>query len=283
MNEAPPLLNFVLENLRVEIGGNVGSRQHCNDGSFACQRRILPHTNLIYVARGRVVWFIDHVEYRLGPGSLLLSPPDVPHEAKSRTQRITLLSMHIQANLPGGQDAIELLGLPTVREVPSFSRLDGYLQAALREHLRDDLNTTLQMLRAHADLVVQELLRADAAANRLTPRPADPLVADMLGDLERRIAKRTTLKDLATAAGYSPQHLNRLFRQTLGVTPMQQLTHLRMQHAADLLRNTEHTLSYIAQQVAVDSPYYFSRLFKRHIGVSPDHFRNASDSNRASS
>ena len=54
---------------------------------------------------------------------------------------------------------------------------------------------------------------------------------------------------------------------------MQYLTDLRMDRAAELLRETDEKTYAIAQQVGYDEPNYFSYVFKRRFGVSPSQFR----------
>jgi len=96
------------------------------------------------------------------------------------------------------------------------------------------------------------------------------------------IAQPTTLDDLAQLAGYTPQHLNRTFRRELGVTPLQHLTKLRMEHAAALLAEGKLTVKAIASAVACEDPYYFSRQFRQHFGRSPVQYRIAAGSNSPS-
>jgi AraC family transcriptional regulator of adaptative response / methylphosphotriester-DNA alkyltransferase methyltransferase len=82
-----------------------------------------------------------------------------------------------------------------------------------------------------------------------------------------------TLDQLASRSGFSPQHLNRVFRRTLGVTPLQYLNRRRMEHAAALLRDGRLTVSAVGQQVGFADPYYFSRVFSQHFKQSPTEYR----------
>jgi AraC family transcriptional regulator of adaptative response / methylphosphotriester-DNA alkyltransferase methyltransferase len=110
----------------------------------------------------------------------------------------------------------------------------------------------------------------------------DPLIAELLDELARRVDRVTTLDELATWAGFTPQHLNRTFRRVLGVTPLQHLTRLRMDRAAAMLKEGVLTVKAIAAAVAIDDPYYFSRVFHEHFGVSPTQYRVAAGSENPS-
>lgn len=73
----------------------------------------------------------------------------------------------------------------------------------------------------------------------------------------------------------------RCFRQVTGQTPMQYILSLRMTNAISLMRNTDWNLTQIAAAVGYDDPLYFSRLFRRHKGMSPSAYRKLLSESRA--
>uniref|UniRef100_UPI00262A74C7 helix-turn-helix transcriptional regulator n=1 Tax=uncultured Alcanivorax sp. TaxID=191215 RepID=UPI00262A74C7 len=58
-----------------------------------------------------------------------------------------------------------------------------------------------------------------------------------------------------------------------GQTPMQAFQRIKVSHACYLLDITEETVVQIAARLGYDDPYYFSRLFKKQMGVSPQQYR----------
>lgn len=73
--------------------------------------------------------------------------------------------------------------------------------------------------------------------------------------------------------GYSYEHLSRVFRKQYGLTPNEYVQSIRIERAKDLLRHTDLIIAAIADSVGYADPVYFSRLFKRHTGISPGKFR----------
>ena len=97
----------------------------------------------------------------------------------------------------------------------------------------------------------------------------------LAGLMQRRLNGELDLEDLAKVAHLSKFHFIRRFRQLTGNTPIQYFIHLKMQHACRLLDSSEDPIKRIAAAVGYEDPYYFSRIFKRVIGVSPQHYRES--------
>ncbi len=51
--------------------------------------------------------------------------------------------------------------------------------------------------------------------------------------------------------------------------PLSLLIRLRLQRAMDLLQRGSHNVAEAARAVGYEDAFYFSRLFKKHIGVTP--------------
>ncbi len=82
-----------------------------------------------------------------------------------------------------------------------------------------------------------------------------------------------TLNSLAERFGTNRTTLNRLFKESCGMTVMAYLGKIRMTVAALLLQNTTLTVQDIAWRIGLNDDAYFSRLFRHKTGVSPSEFR----------
>jgi AraC family transcriptional regulator of arabinose operon len=81
------------------------------------------------------------------------------------------------------------------------------------------------------------------------------------------------LDDLAKVAGVSPNHLIRLFKQELQLTPLEWLWRERIRQAETLLEHSGFSVSEIAFRCGFQNPYHFSRRFKETTGTSPKSYR----------
>jgi AraC-like DNA-binding protein len=82
--------------------------------------------------------------------------------------------------------------------------------------------------------------------------------------------------DLARAAGLSRAHFSREFRRAFGEPPHAYLLTRRLERAAALLRNTDHSVADICFSVGLQSLGSFTTSFTRTYGVSPTAYRASS-------
>jgi AraC-like DNA-binding protein len=86
-------------------------------------------------------------------------------------------------------------------------------------------------------------------------------------------AEPLVVADLARAAGLSSAHFSRSFRRAFGVTPHGYLLTRRLERAASLLRNTDHSVARICAEVGLSSLGSFTSSFTRTYGCSPIAYR----------
>jgi len=105
------------------------------------------------------------------------------------------------------------------------------------------------------------------------PFRGDDRLQKVWAKVSRKLNSRWTLDEMAKIACMSNEHLRRLSVQSLGRTPMQHLTFLRLRHAADLLAGTDEKIATIARRVGYESQFAFSDVFHRWSGFRPTTFR----------
>jgi AraC-like DNA-binding protein/KaiC/GvpD/RAD55 family RecA-like ATPase len=101
-----------------------------------------------------------------------------------------------------------------------------------------------------------------------------PVIKEAIKFLENNYNKDLSLSDIAKAVNLSPSHFNRLFKENTGYSCINYLTNLRIKKAEQLLKNVKYNVSEVAYKVGYTDPLYFSRIFKKYIGVSPIDYKN---------
>jgi len=83
-----------------------------------------------------------------------------------------------------------------------------------------------------------------------------------------------TLDQLADRACVTKAHLIRLFRSKMGISPLQYVIRKKIQYAQGLLLTTNMSVRQIATDVGIFDSSYFIRVFKKHIGLTPQAYRD---------
>ena len=124
------------------------------------------------------------------------------------------------------------------------------------------------------------LLRSVAHDLGRDDKPGDTRMEELRRYMETNYARQHGLDELAARAHVSVPHLCALFRQCTGTSPLAYVRDLRLRQACHLLRNRALTVGEVADAVGYEAPYYFSRHFKAHVGVSPREYRRRSGPSR---
>jgi AraC-like DNA-binding protein len=210
------------------------------------------------------------------PGTVLIAPAGVPYRyAASGKWRIAWFHF-AGAERRAGFTAAE----PEVRDAGAQASLVAAMEGYVAESVRPGADGA-RAAEAYAEIIGVHLDR------ELGPRgsPAQQRVARALNALWRSVhadlGRRWTVSELAEAMHVSAAHLHRIVGALHGTTPMGVVTRMRMLRAEDLLRHTDFPLKLIADMTGYETPFAFSRAFKRHAGVSPRPFREAGGHDRS--
>lgn len=91
--------------------------------------------------------------------------------------------------------------------------------------------------------------------------------------IEAHITEAITLSRLAAAAGYSPWHSARIFKELTGKTPFEYIRRRRLSEAAVRLADSDARVVDVALEFVFDSHEGFTRAFSREFGVTPQDYR----------
>lgn len=85
--------------------------------------------------------------------------------------------------------------------------------------------------------------------------------------------KQPTLEEFAVQVELNPIYLSSLFKKHTGMTLTDYLIETRLEKAKELLKNTVLTISQISYEVGYKDSKYFSKLFRRKVGIKPNDYR----------
>lgn len=97
------------------------------------------------------------------------------------------------------------------------------------------------------------------------------VVKYMYGHLDENL----TLDQIVEEFDLSKSYLNAVFQKYTQHAPMDFFINLKMKRACELLRSTDTYVYEVAQRLGYSDPYYFSRIFKRVVGMSPSEYKHS--------
>lgn len=100
----------------------------------------------------------------------------------------------------------------------------------------------------------------------------DP-VAQSINFMLENLSQKLKLEEIAAETNLSASHYSRLFLNRTGHSPIDYFIQLRIQRACRLLDNSGWMIADVARELGFDDQFYFSRVFRKVMGMSPAEYR----------
>jgi CheY-like chemotaxis protein len=173
-------------------------------------------------------------------------------------------------------DGFELLALmrqkEALRHVPVIVLTANVLSEIEMERLQQGVSTVLKKGVFTVDETLHHIQNALDKAHKLGDEKRR-LVRQAMAYIHEHFTDDITREDVAAYVGVSEGYLSRTFQDELGLAPITYLNRYRVNQAKRLLREGAQTITEIAHAIGFPDSNYFSRVFRREVGVSPKQFR----------
>ncbi|MHB8075501.1 PocR ligand-binding domain-containing protein [Desulfosporosinus fructosivorans] len=91
--------------------------------------------------------------------------------------------------------------------------------------------------------------------------------------IQKNFRNKLTIEDISQVVYLSPCYVSRIFKQSLGCTLMEYLTHVRIEEAKTMLKDPKYNVMQVAEESGFEDPAYFTRVFKKIEGITPSRFK----------
>jgi AraC-like DNA-binding protein len=227
-----------------------------------------------YISDGDALWYLNGKEWRLAAGRVYFYTPQDSVHGRSET---ALYVRGVGFHWPRAwkRSGSETLRIPPVTVLSARARRS---YEAIFDTLHDVFTESRPGWRFAASGLIMSLLsllHAEAARQQTKAATAiDRRLALGLSFMERHAARPIKMAEVAEAMNISEPYLRELFREVLGISPLQYLIDLRLKEARRLLiERPELTIGQICREAGFQDTKHFTRLFRSEYCVPPSEFR----------
>jgi AraC family transcriptional regulator len=165
--------------------------------------------------------------------------------------------------------------IPNVFHPAAEGRYLGLFDNVLKAFIHQTESSPM-LLKAYTLQILHQLyqdLREPLIIGAAPSSPYGAAVKQAVDYARNNLGASLSLSTLARQANLSPTYFHKVFRDVLGVTPNEYITNLRIEHAKELLVRTNMQIYRVAQECGIENIPYFSYIFKKRLGISPQEYR----------
>jgi YesN/AraC family two-component response regulator len=102
---------------------------------------------------------------------------------------------------------------------------------------------------------------------------SNPVIRHAIDFMNKNLNLKLSLNQISKEAGYSPTYFTTLFRKETNYSPLSYFSHLKIVKACEFLDYTRIKVKEISFTLGYTDPYYFTKDFKKKMGMSPRQYR----------
>lgn len=258
--------------------------RHCPAAIWQVGPRTIPDHELVLITAGCGQVRVDGKEHDIYPGYLLYFWPGVQHTLKNDPMRpMSFQAIHFsytQASYNNGQwQSLSLddvpLPVPAVQLSSNCKHLETLFKDIGRHWPQQPAGNSLICRGLFLQVLHQIISGSSVDPGNQRTMAAVQATLDII---HAQYSDRLSVRDLSAKAGLSADYYTRLFRRMTGMTPQDYISYYRISMAKNILADPAVKIRSVAARVGYEDEFFFSRMFKKQVGISPQAFRQLMDS-----
>ncbi|WP_163539315.1 AraC family transcriptional regulator [Gracilibacillus sp. YIM 98692] len=254
------------------------------NGVFKHPNRVMEHLHVfIYVKKGKLQVKEDGESFYLTKGSYLFLKKGTHHWGedyylpgsewyyihfydRNKGNKMPEYTPYRQTSFIGVEAYDSIFSLPKSSNVEQPSYMETKCQKLLELYesthpLRPTI-TSIQVFQLFLDLYVESL-------NESSYKKSNRIVTKMVQLFHKHKEQKLTSQQIADKLGMNYSYLSTVFKKQTGKSVTQYQNEMLIEQAMQMFRKGDCNVSEVSDALGFSNPFYFSRVFKRTIGVSP--------------
>ncbi|MGG1518704.1 AraC family transcriptional regulator [Paenibacillus oryzisoli] len=221
-------------------------------------------SGILIALRGEADFIYEGTSYAMRQGVTLIGGYNRSMEIVVHSAEFEYFLVHFLPVTPDSEQA------RLIREIHLFHiDMDASLLQMMKELRRHSTGLGHLELLERKTLFYQLVNKTLAYERYLQNSESHSMMEQTIAYIRQHYAEPITLESLAEQQGMKAKYFSHLFQKYTGLGPIHYLIQYRMKMAYELLMTTPFAVGDIARSVGYPDAYYFSRLFKKHYGMSP--------------
>jgi AraC-like DNA-binding protein len=229
---------------------------------------------LIYCVEGEGEILTGETAHMLPADHFFIIPAGISHAYHSHEQRPwSIYWIHFSGAKAGLFSRQACQSIPVERcktsrisdRIDLFSEIFRNLERGFSIENLEYINLCIHYLLASFTHVSQFRLVKQAGEN-------DP-IAQSINFMLENLNRKLRLDEIASQTGLSASYFSALFQNRTGHSPIDYFIQLKIQRACRLLDNSAWLIADVAREIGLDDQFYFSRVFRKLMGLSPAEYR----------
>lgn len=244
-------------------------------GHYTYRKKGLPENFLFYCVDGKGWYKLGDKQFKVGPNEFFILPQHVEHSYGCDDDNPwTIYWVHF-----GGEYLPEFNAMHATKECmkPTYIKSNEEIFTLFtRIYKTLELGYSTDNL-MFANMCLSHFITLfiyNARHTTQIPHDSTDCIDSAIVFMQEHISENITLNELCQHYNYSPSRFSGLFKQKTGYAPIDYFIQMKMQKASQQLALTTRSIKDIAMSMGFDDPYYFSRRFRKIIGVPPTTYRS---------
>ncbi len=229
---------------------------------------------LIYCVEGKGEAMIGHTQYSISPGDFFIVPAMMPHSYGANSDHAwTIYWLHFKGK------AAESMCAAIIKK---FNGYKGSVNSNLKRiDLFEEIYSHLERGYSNDNVTYTNMclwhfmasFMFDTKFNFTNTKKTGEVTSIAIDFMQLHLDKTLSLTEIAAQVNLSVSHFVAVFHKKTGFAPIEYFNHLKIQKACQYLQFTNNRINEISNHLGIEDSYYFSRLFKKLMGVSPNDYR----------